>query len=70
MLDTPPEEALKMCHLVPDVRFNVLVCGGDGTVGWVLRTIEEAALKVRDRGNITDYKLTFCWRIASNFHFG
>lgn len=47
VLETPPEEALKMCHLVPDVRFSVLVCGGDGTVGWVLKAIEQANLKVR-----------------------
>ena len=49
MLETSPEEALKICHLVPDVRFSVLVCGGDGTVGWVLRAIEQANLKVRER---------------------
>ena len=47
--ETSPEEALKICHLVPDVRFSVLVCGGDGTVGWVLRAIEQADMKVRER---------------------
>ena len=44
--DMQPENALEWCHLLPDVVFRVLVCGGDGTVGWVLNAIENLKLKV------------------------
>ncbi|XP_074648864.1 diacylglycerol kinase epsilon-like [Tubulanus polymorphus] len=43
--DLPPEAGLEWCHLIPDVRFRVLVCGGDGTVGWVLNAINQLKLK-------------------------
>ncbi|KAL3876679.1 hypothetical protein ACJMK2_034483 [Sinanodonta woodiana] len=45
--DMSPENALEWCHLLPDVTFRVLVSGGDGTVGWVLDSIEKAKLKAK-----------------------
>ncbi|KAL4240231.1 hypothetical protein ACF0H5_001025 [Mactra antiquata] len=43
--DMKPENALEWCHLLPDTVFRVLVCGGDGSVGWVLNAIENLKLK-------------------------
>ncbi|KAK7502394.1 hypothetical protein BaRGS_00006347, partial [Batillaria attramentaria] len=43
--DISPENGLEWCHLLPDVTFRVLVCGGDGTIGWVLNAIENLGLK-------------------------
>lgn len=43
--DLQPENALEWCHLLPDVVFRVIVCGGDGSVGWVLNAIEKLNLK-------------------------
>jgi len=39
-----PEVALEFCNLLPDVEFRVLICGGDGTIGWVLNAIEKLKL--------------------------
>ena len=44
--DVPPENGLEWCHLLPDITFRVLVCGGDGSVGWVLNAINHLQLKV------------------------
>ena len=44
-----PENALSWCRLLPTVTFKLLVCGGDGTIGWVLGAIEKLRLEVRDQ---------------------
>ncbi|XP_052790734.1 diacylglycerol kinase epsilon-like [Mya arenaria] len=43
--DMQPENALEWCHLLPDTVFRLIVCGGDGTVGWVLNAIENLKLQ-------------------------
>ncbi|CAH1795394.1 unnamed protein product [Owenia fusiformis] len=40
-----PQHGLEWCHLLPEVTCRVLVAGGDGTVGWVLDTIDNLKLK-------------------------
>ncbi|XP_064627628.1 diacylglycerol kinase epsilon-like [Lineus longissimus] len=42
--DLPPENALEWCRLVPNITCRVLVCGGDGTIGWVLNAIDKLGL--------------------------
>ena len=45
--ETSPEAGLDICRLLPSHSSHVLVCGGDGTVGWVLEAIGKSKLQVR-----------------------
>ncbi|EDO48435.1 predicted protein [Nematostella vectensis] len=44
--EVPPETALEFCRLLPGHRCRVLVCGGDGSVGWVLDALDKVKLKL------------------------
>ena len=46
LADIPPESGLEWCRLLPNVTCQVLVAGGDGTVGWVLSAIDNLHLPV------------------------
>ena len=42
----PPESALEFCKLLPNHRTRILICGGDGSVGWVLGALDKVKIKV------------------------
>ncbi|XP_033117260.1 diacylglycerol kinase epsilon-like [Anneissia japonica] len=50
--ELPPERALQICHLLPERTFRILVCGGDGTVGWVLNAIDKLQIQTRPKVSI------------------
>ena len=54
--EVSPDEALEFCRLVDTFQCRVIVCGGDGTVGWMSAAIQRANLKVI----FTHYKLCAC----------
>lgn len=54
--EVPPESALEFCKLLPDHRTRILVCGGDGSVGWVLAALDKVKLKV-----CKDELIAFAW---------
>lgn len=43
---SPPQETLKILDALPNQQFTVLICGGDGTINWVMAAIDEIAPKV------------------------
>ncbi|XP_002739009.1 diacylglycerol kinase epsilon-like [Saccoglossus kowalevskii] len=45
--EVPPEKALELCNFIPHRTCTILVCGGDGTIAWVLGAIDSMNLQTR-----------------------
>ena len=50
--EMPPESGLEICRMLKDLHCRLLVCGGDGTVGWVLSTLDKLQLQVSKKAVI------------------
>jgi len=50
--ETSPEAALEFCRLFADVQCRILICGGDGTVGWVLEALDKVDLPIQPQVGI------------------
>ncbi|CAM1302894.1 DGKE (predicted) [Pycnogonum litorale] len=67
LYDLPPENAVVWCHLLRDQICRILIAGGDGTVGWVLNTIENFKLEYQPHvcilplGTGNDLSRVFGW---------
>jgi len=62
-----PLDGLRWCLLFPDVQYRILICGGDGTIGWVLRTADSLDLPTKPQfailplGTGNDLSRTMGW---------
>lgn len=62
-----PLDGLRWCLLFPDVKYRILICGGDGTIGWVLRTADSLDLPTKPQfailplGTGNDLSRTLGW---------
>ena len=54
VVDIMEDGPLPMLYMLRDIpKFQILVCGGDGTVGWVLSSLEDIQYKLKCKGPAT-----------------